>query len=70
MLISFGKYKKMSFNEKMALAGILLCQQQVCGKRFQGYNHSQMSQQHHGIVQTAGIVLIVYTGVRPEQHRK
>lgn len=70
MLISFGKYKKMNFNEKMALAGILLCQQQVCGRRSPGYNHSQMSQQHHGIVKTAGIVLIVYKGVWPEQHRK
>lgn len=68
MLISLGKYKKTCFSENKAQ--ILLSQQQVCGKRPQGYNHSQMSQQYHGVVKTAGIALIIYMGVWPEEHRK
>lgn len=57
MQTSLGKYKKMSFNDKMALARIQ-SQQQLCGITSQDYNHSRkMSQQHHAAVKNAGIVL-------------
>lgn len=58
MQISLGKYKKMSCNDKMSLAGILQSQQQFCGITSQDYNNSwKMSHQHHVAVKNAGIVL-------------